>query len=119
MSDEEMNIDEGPCSTVLLLFILINLFPLSKWLTEVVLSGREAVVFRALLVCIPALYSVIRLESDVELFPLAGNEGGIVSEQTYDRVESAQTRDLDTRAARCEQCRTSLACFSLFLHVSG
>jgi RNA-binding protein 8A len=37
-----------------------------------------------------------------------------VSEQTYDRVESAQTRDLDTRAARCEYCRTSLACLSLF-----
>ena len=26
-----------------------------KWLTEVVLSGREAVVFRVLQVCIPAV----------------------------------------------------------------
>ncbi|KAI0281112.1 hypothetical protein BGY98DRAFT_960019 [Russula aff. rugulosa BPL654] len=29
-----------------------------------------------------------------------GNEGGVVSEQTYDRVESTQVRDSDTRAAR-------------------
>ncbi|KAI0272730.1 hypothetical protein BC834DRAFT_858140 [Gloeopeniophorella convolvens] len=29
-----------------------------------------------------------------------GNEGGVASEQTYDRVESAQARDVDTRAAR-------------------
>lgn len=38
-----------------------------------------------------------------------------MSEQTYDRVESAQARDLDTRAARCEHCCASLAtCVSLF-----
>ncbi|KAH9971746.1 RNA-binding domain-containing protein [Lactifluus volemus] len=29
-----------------------------------------------------------------------GNEGGVATEQTYDRVESAQVRDVDTRAAR-------------------
>jgi hypothetical protein len=96
-------------STELFLIIMVNLFLLSKSLTEAVLSGREAVAFRVLAVCISALYCVVRLDSDVELCFLAGNEGGIVSEQTYDRVESAQARDLDTRAARCKHCRASLA----------
>ena len=100
MSDEEMNIDEGTYPHISLYndqFIL----PL-KWLTEAVLSESEAVAFRVQPVCIPALYSLERLGSDVELLLVVGNEGGIVSEQTYDRVESAQARDLDTRAARCE-----------------
>src|SRR5258708_5175237 len=44
----------------------------------------------------------LRPDSDAKLCHSGGNEGGISSEQTYDRVESAQVRDLDTRAARCE-----------------
>jgi RNA-binding protein 8A len=44
------------------------------------------------------------LDSDVGIYPLVGNEGGVVSEQTYDRVESTQVRDSDIRAARCECC---------------
>src|SRR6266852_6122739 len=44
------------------------------------------------------------LDSDFGICPLGGNEGGVVSEQTYDRVESTQVRDSDTRAARCEYC---------------
>jgi len=43
--------------------------------------------------------------------PSAGNEGGVGSEQTYDRVESAPARDLDTRAARCERCFPSFATY--------
>jgi len=77
-----------------------------KWPTEVVLSGREAVVSKVLQVCIPALYSA--LDSDIGVCSLVGNEGGVVSEQTYDRVESTQVRDSDTRAARCEYYCTSL-----------
>ena len=112
MSDEEMNIDEGTYPQISLYNDQLTI-PL-KWLTEAVLSGSEAVVFRVQPVCIPALYSRVRLYSDVDLCPVAGNEGGVVPEQTYDRVESAQARDLDTRAARCEHCRISLAtCVSL------
>ena len=44
----------------------------------------------------------LRPESDAQSCQLGGNEGGVSSEQTYDRVETAQVRDLDTRAARCE-----------------
>jgi hypothetical protein len=44
----------------------------------------------------------LRPESDAQSCHSGGNEGGVSSEQTYDRVESAQVRDLDTRAARCE-----------------
>lgn len=44
----------------------------------------------------------------------AGNEGGVGPEQTYDRVESAPARDLDTRAARCEYCHPSLATYLIF-----
>ncbi len=44
----------------------------------------------------------LRPDSDAKLYHPGGNEGGVSSEQTYDRVESAQVRDLDTRAARCE-----------------
>ena len=42
-----------------------------------------------------------------------------MSEQTYDRVESAQARDLDTRAARCEYCRASLATCLIELRISA
>lgn len=33
---------------------------------------------------------------------LGGNESGVASEQTFDRVES--TQGAETRAARCEHC---------------
>ena len=47
----------------------------------------------------------LRPDSDAKSCHPGGNEGGVSSEQTYDRVESAQVRDLDTRAARCEHFR--------------
>jgi hypothetical protein len=65
----------------------------TKWPTEVVLSGREDMVSKVLQVCIPAVYSA--LDFDVGICPFVGNEGGVVSEQTYDRVESTQVRDPD------------------------
>jgi hypothetical protein len=117
MSDEEMNIDEGTYPRISLYNDQLIL-PL-KWLTEAVLSESEAVAFRVQPVGILALYSLGRFGSDAEFFPVAGNEGGVVSEQTYDRVESAQARDLDTRAARCEYCRASLATCLIELRTSA
>ncbi len=93
-----------------------------KWLTEVVLFGREAVVSKVLQVCIPALCCAFVWIFDVRSCPLVGNEGGVVSEQTYDRVESTQVRDSDTRAARCEYCRASFVTYLIMVlvfHVSG
>jgi hypothetical protein len=55
----------------------------------------------------PCPVQCFTLDSDVGICPLVGNEGGVVSEQTYDRVESTQVRDSDIRAARCEYCCAS------------
>jgi hypothetical protein len=105
MSDEEMNIDEGTVSIDRFLFIGHLILPSGQW-------GRsrpeerpwvsEFCRFVSL-----ASYDALCLDSDAILSPSAGNEGGVGSEQTYDRVESAPARDHDTRAARCERCRAS------------
>jgi hypothetical protein len=70
------------------------------------LSGREAVVFRALQVRLSVYAVLIALVLTWETYPSGGNEGGVATEQTYDRVESTQVRDVDTRAARCKHSGT-------------
>ena len=60
MSDDEMNIDEGTCLWISFSSLYCNiLIFLPKWPTEVVLSGREAVVSKVPQVCIPALHNAL------------------------------------------------------------
>ena len=70
MSDEEMNIDEGTF-TYLSFVANSHLFLFLKWLTEVLPSGNEAVVFRVQQVCHLALHSALRLGSSCQLVSLS------------------------------------------------
>jgi hypothetical protein len=72
------------------------------------------VVFKVLRVCLSVLYSALYPCSDAKRAP-GGNEGGVAPEQTYDRVESTQVRDVDTRAARCEYSRTLSAAYPILI----
>ena len=70
MSDEEMNIDEGTF-TYLFFVPYSPLYFSTKWPTEVLPSGKEAVVFRVQQVCHLALYSALRLGSSCQLVALS------------------------------------------------
>jgi len=104
-------------STDLFLFIIIILFSLS--------SGQRRWSYLEERPWFPEFRRFVSLPCTavcVDLCPLVGHEGGVMSEQTYDRVEAIQVRDSDTRAARCEYCRASLVtCLTivLVLHVCG
>ena len=70
MSDGEMNIDEGTF-TYLCFVDYSPLFFSLKWLTEVLPSGKEVVVFRVQQVCHLALHSALRLGSSCQLVLLS------------------------------------------------
>jgi hypothetical protein len=98
MSDEEMNIDEG---TFVYLFFLIpgRFLSALKWQMGEAPSGKRGRGFRVFLPC-TVLYVLVLVPI---LMPCP-------SEQTYDSVESALARDVDTRVVRCER-----SCSSFFI----
>lgn len=93
--------------TDIFLFIIMSLYPLQEANGGGPIRKRGR-GFQSSAGLYPCPVRRFTLDTDVGICPLVGNEGGVVSEQTYDRVESTQVRDSDTRAARCEYCCASL-----------
>jgi len=95
MSGEEMNIDGGT-------FMYLFLVAYSPFLFLRVANGGGLVLKRGRVfqssAGLPCTVLCVR-DHHSNSYPSAGNENGVGSEQTYDRVESAPARDFDTRAA--------------------